>query len=159
MVPADWQHPKDHRGHLRPLHDGYNAAVAEWDEGHAKWNLGLRRDWSGGGWKSLDGSESSYSEWVGERPRKADYMPDWPKEQRTHLMMYETCTEGTPISPAFQTPEECARWLADNGASAFGDSTASYEAWLNTCRRGWAASAFIIPGRGIVSGVEASRGA
>jgi len=49
-------------------------------------------------------------------------------------MMYETCTEGTPISPAFATPEELARWLADNEASAFGGMTASYEGWLRTIK-------------------------
>ena len=43
-----------------------------------------------------------------------------PIEERTHYQMYETCTEGTPISPVMETPENLARWLADNGASAFG---------------------------------------
>lgn len=44
--------------------------------------------------------------------------------------MWETCTEGSPISPSFATPEELARWLADNGASAFADHTASFDDWL-----------------------------
>lgn len=53
-------------------------------------------------------------------------------------MMYENTSEGTPISPAFETPEELAHWLADNGASAFGSETASYESWLRICRGGFA---------------------
>jgi len=44
--------------------------------------------------------------------------------------MYETCTEGTPISPVMDSLETLARWLADNGASAFGEMTATYEQWL-----------------------------
>ena len=44
--------------------------------------------------------------------------------------MYETCTEGTPISPVCATAEECARYCAEHEVSAFGDMTASYEWWL-----------------------------
>lgn len=84
-----------------------------------------------------------YTDWAGPRPSPDDYMPDWPEDQRTHLMMYEDTTEGTPISPAFATPEELARWLADTGASAFGNMTATYEQWLATCREGWAVSMVI----------------
>ena len=68
-------------------------------------------------------------------------------------MMYEDTTEGTPISPAFETPEELARWLADTGASAFGSLTATYDEWLNMIKRGSSVSAAIIDGR-LVSGVS-----
>ena len=54
---------------------------------------------------------------------------------------------------AFRTPEELARWLADTGASAFGEMTATYEQWLATCRSGWAPSA-VACGGDLVSGVE-----
>ena len=83
----------------------------------------------------------------------APCMPTWAKDEATHYMMYETCTEGTPISPAFATPEELAHWLADAGASAFGNQTATYEQWLSTIKRGWAPSAVMLPFIGIVSGV------
>jgi len=72
-------------------------------------------------------------------------------------MMYETTSEGTPISPAFATPEELAQWLADNGASSFGSSTASYESWLRVAKGGWAPSA-IMDQNGLRSGVEALGG-
>lgn len=90
----------------------------------------------------------------GNPPDINDYMPNWPDAERTHLMMYETTSEGTPISPAFRTPEELARWLADNKASAFGSMTASYESWLEVARGGWAPSAIYTPETGLVSGVE-----
>ena len=54
---------------------------------------------------------------------------------------------------AFLTPEECARWLADNEASAFGRETASYEAWLATCKQGHAVGLIMGPW-GIKTGVE-----
>jgi hypothetical protein len=81
-------------------------------------------------------------------------MPAWPDEQRTHLMMYEDTSEGTPISPAFATPEDLAHWLADNGASALGSSTATYEQWLRVARGGWAPS-LVADANGVVNGVAA----
>jgi hypothetical protein len=67
-------------------------------------------------------------------PKPKEYMPVWTAEEATHFMMYETCTEGTPISPAFATIEELARYLADTGASAFGSQTADYDHWLKICK-------------------------
>ena len=142
-VPPDWQHPKewrwDHRGNrverYKPLFPGenYQSRVDEWDEECAKWKAGWRPDYA-----DSEGRAMTYEQYSGQRPHRDDYMPNWPAEQRTHLMMYEDTSEGTPISPAFATPEELARWLADNNASAFGSSTASYEAWLRVALGGWA---------------------
>lgn len=138
-VPADWQHPKKFvygpRGieeRYCPLHAGecYRPRVDEWDEECAKWKSGWRPECC----KDPENLAMSYEQYAGPRPHRDDYMPDWPAEQRTHLMMYEDTSEGTPISPAFATPEELARWLADTGASAFGDSTATYEQWLRVAR-------------------------
>lgn len=66
--------------------------------------------------------------------------------------MWETTSEGSPISPVFDTPEKLAQWLADNGASSFGRDTATYEQWLGMIRRGWAPSA-VIGASGLQSGV------
>jgi hypothetical protein len=158
LVPANWQHPKNEHGHYVALYDGkdYDRKVREWDEASAKWQEGLRDDWKGG-WRPLDGTEeaNTYAEWDGERPNADDYMPRWTEAEARRLMMYETCSEGTPISPDFETPEELARWLADNGASAFGYQTASYEGWLRVAQGGFACSAVAVPGMGIMSGVDA----
>jgi hypothetical protein len=82
-------------------------------------------------------------------------MPDWPKEQRTHYQMYETTTEGTPISPVMDSPESLARWLVDNNAASFGPCTATYEQWLGTILSEVGVVAAIIePGKGLRSGVE-----
>jgi hypothetical protein len=67
--------------------------------------------------------------------------------------MWETTSEGSPISPVFATPEGLARWLADTGASAFGGTPATYEQWLGMVRVGWAPSA-VADGSGLRSGVE-----
>lgn len=159
-VPADWQHPKDERGEYVPLFDGYTERVERWDREAAKWNEGLVYNWGHERrgeleWKPRPETDcATFEEWDGRRPCAKDYMPDWPADQRTHLQMYETCTEGTPISPVCATPEDLARWLADTGASACGNETASYEAWLSVCR-GRPAPSMVIRGGVFMSGVEA----
>ena len=160
-VPANWQHPKefrwDHLGNraeqYKPLFPGerYQPEVDEWDEECAKWKDGWRPDYC----TDPKSRSMTYEQYSGQRPHKDDYMPDWPAEQRTHLMMYENTSEGTPISPAFATPEELARWLVDNGASAFGISTGTYDGWLRVARGGWAPSAVSIDGGQLVNGVDA----
>lgn len=156
-VPANWQHPKNARGYYEPLLGGsYSEAVADWDKANAKWSEGFRECYSGKAqWVKRDETDGeTYEDYAGERPTPDEYMPDWPDEERTHLMMYETTSEGTPISPAFATPEELAHWLADSGASAFGDMTASYDAWLATCRQGYTAGSAVMVGGEFISAVE-----
>jgi len=98
--------------------------------------------------------EEYFEEYYGGAPDPDHYMPSWTEEEKTHIMMYQNTSEGTPISPAFETPEELARWLADNGASSFGEMTATYEQWLGVCRGGWAPSA-VMQGGVLQSGVAA----
>lgn len=149
MVPADWQHPKVNGRYAPLLKDGPDR----WDEKRAKWYAGLVDDCRGGWVPKSDYHTGTYEEWAGERPSPDDCMPEWPADQRTHLMMYENTSEGTPISPAFAKAEDLARWLADNDASSFGSMTATYEQWLSTINRGWAVTAVMVGGV-MRSGVE-----
>jgi hypothetical protein len=154
-VPENWEHPKSDNGDYIPLHDGkYSEELEKWKLENEKWNEGLSDDWNGG-WKpkKKEYENMSYSEYNGSKPKKKDYMPEFDESELTHIMMYEDTSEGTPISPAFETPEELAHWLADNNASAFGDMTATYEHWLATCKSGWAPSAVVVRGK-MMSGVE-----
>ena len=133
MVPAGWEHPVDSRGNYEPLYDGYEEAVEAFVKDIEK--MGLL--------KALEENDGG--------PRYSDYMH--PEGERTHYMMYEDTSEGTPISPAFATPEELARWLADNNASAFGNRTATYEQWLHTIKSSY--SLGLVISNGVVqSGVE-----
>ena len=156
MVHKDWVHPtyiNPHRGEvLRPMHsDSHAESVEHWEGERGKWD---KRECSY--MKPSDYEGTTFEDEFGERPDPDDYMPDWPEAERTHLMMYENTSEGTPLSPAFSTPEELARWLADNGASSFGKFTATYEQWLGTCKRGFAPAAIVENGR-MMSGVEGLR--
>jgi hypothetical protein len=165
MVPPRWQHPTEWGTDWRTgqpklrfiaLLDGdYEKEAAAWEEKNAQWERGFVHDWSTNGWTPKGAEhDCSFEQWHGARPKAEHYMPVFESGTATHLMMYETTSEGTPISPAFATPEELARWLADNNASAFGGEGASYEAWLNMARGGWAPSA-VLTGGHLISGVEA----
>jgi hypothetical protein len=154
MVPPDWVHPED-----ESLSEDFTQRHADWVETRDQFNNGMVRDWGSPldkAWKPKDARNAGVSleEWAGSEPIASEYMPEWPAEVATHFMMYETVTEGSPISPAFATPEELALWLVDNNASAFGREGATYEQWLSTILRGFAPSA-IITNNKIESGVAA----
>jgi hypothetical protein len=90
-------------------------------------------------------------------PEKKKQAEDWKQEEPPSgegWQMWETTSEGSPISPVFDSPEKLARWLAETGASSFGSMTATYDQWLDMCRAGWAPSAMAVAGN-FMSGVEA----
>jgi hypothetical protein len=130
-VPADWQHPKDKKGHYIPMDDHFPYNKEEIQEG-------LRDGW-------LKNEPPNYG---------VPVMPQWPDSERTHYQMYEDTSEGTPISPVMETPEALARWLADHKASAFAGMTATYEHWLATIKRGSSVGMAFSPKTGFISGVE-----
>lgn len=61
-------------------------------------------------------------------------MPVWEQSECTHLMMYETITEGTPCSPAFSQDWELAAWLAQNDVLWAAREVGSVEDWLAVIR-------------------------
>ena len=137
QVPKDWKHPRDEwKGEYKPLLTDYPGNLEEFRVDIEEMGLGEALDYYGGG------------------PQTDDYMPVWTLDEATWFMMYETTSEGTPLSPSFETIEELAHWLADNNASAFGKIGATYEQWLSTCKAGFAPSG-LITSSGIISGVEA----
>lgn len=152
-VPSDWLHPRQTDNHkYQPLYDeSYVKAAKEWKANFLAWEAGYN--------VAMDrprGSDDNCEFWDydGNPPDRECYRPEWPEDTRTHLQMYETTSEGTPISPVMATPEELAQWLFDNNASSFGSDTASYEAWLRVAQGNSACSA-VVTDAGLVSGVEA----
>jgi hypothetical protein len=91
------------------------------------------------------------------KPSREDYMPDFAEHDPDTLgwAIYETTSEGTPLTPTFATPEELATWCAEHKVSTFGDFTADYDSWLAMIYEGWAPSAVLSPDGGFQSGVEA----
>ena len=50
--------------------------------------------------------------------------------------MWETTSEGSPISPVFKTPQKLASWLEQSKASAFAGQSATYDEWLEMIHEG-----------------------
>jgi hypothetical protein len=152
-VPATWEHPRDERGSYRPLHDHFNTKLADWDEQDAKWSEGLRSDFHGG-WEPRSGGELtlSFEDWYGERPDPQWYMPDFPESERTHYQLYESVSEGTPLSPPMPTEEALATYMATHPeADEF--NPCSYDQWLAMIRAGSCMSFGVVNGR-MLTGVE-----
>lgn len=69
--------------------------------------------------RCLDPSvQAEYEAWEETEPPKGD---GW--------QLWETCSEGSPVSPVFETKEQLADWCVDN-ATTFADFKATREQWL-----------------------------
>ena len=70
--------------------------------------------------------------------------------------LWETVSEGSPISPPFATPEGLAAWLASPAYGRSVDKGITYESWLSFIKGPGYAPSFVSDGQGnLVSGVEA----
>lgn len=111
-VPADWVHPiyesdsiqaRARVGEFRPLFNrDYDSACVEWYEKAAAF-------------KPIDDIKF-YHDYNGNPPDKKTYRDRaWTAEEATHYQMYETVSEGTPVSPVFATKEDLVQYLIKNG--------------------------------------------
>jgi len=114
-VPLGWCHPVDERGHYVPMHDRpYESAIAEWTDGLVAFNRGDEI--------LPDGTErkvvTEYGGWADWEPMPTPdvYRPAFTSEP-TCYQIYETVSEGTPVSPVFETKDEMIVWLVNQGHS------------------------------------------
>lgn len=113
-VPSGWEHPKNEKGHYRPLYDKtYRKAVCDYV-------------WLDLGWylcrpKCLD-------EWFRMFPERTYYRPRW-KQEPTHYQIYETVSEGSPVSPVFANLSDLEGWLVTQGYSESASRRFAAEGW------------------------------
>lgn len=86
-----------------------------------------------------------------EAPDPADYMPEIPEGSPFGWQMYETVSEGSPVSPVCATKDGLAAWLSSPAA---GREQVSPEVAARFVDAGWAPSFFSSPQTGFISGVE-----
>ncbi len=92
--------------------------------------------------------------WPSEEDRLAydNWEPSQPPEGPGY-QLWETTSEGSPISPVFAEPEPLARWLSGNRQDTI-DHNTSYETWLSFITGpGWAPT-LIGASEGLVAGVQ-----
>lgn len=156
-VSEFWKHPRsESTGLYVPLHGHpYSQELRDWETERAQWDSGSTDGFMAKDRIAYKRNGGMFSDWHGRHPDPDEHMPEWPEAEQTHCQMYESTSEGTPVSPVMDTPEELARWCADNKVSTFGTgSFATYEQWLAVCRDGFAPS-FVITDGVMMSGVEA----
>ena len=69
--------------------------------------------------------------------------------------MWETVSEGSPISAVCDSPESLARWMVDNEPRMGLDADTTYEQWLAMIRQGWCPS-LVSNGGQVVTGAQAA---
>ena len=119
-------------------------AVQVWTLGKAAWESGADPD-------AAKYPQYTYEEWNGECPDDPEYYrPEWPEGTPLGYCLYETVTEGSALSPVFETAEELAQWMASNeiwGARYTLEQARSFVA------QGWAPS-FVMMGGQFQDGVS-----
>jgi hypothetical protein len=154
-VPLDWTHPRDARGRYQPMDDeAYEDAAARWLADCLAWSQGTT------GTEEQRKSHPYFWDWHGPPPNRAYYRPKWREETRVGYQVYETVTEGTPVSPVFKSKDELIAWLtapipADDqypDLSVQGMSSAQAERFVEAA---WAPSFIMRAGQPLVTGPKA----
>lgn len=94
---------------------------------------------------------STIERYEGQRAEAEAWEPTDPPEG-DGWQLWETVTEGSPISPVFATADELAAWMSD---PARGDRWVPQETAAKFIADGWAPTGISTPAGGFVSGVEA----
>ena len=99
MVPKDWEHPRDENGRYKRLYaEDYETARENWYSDCIK---------GGGRYIGGDGEKTWWHDWAGSPPDLESYRNrTWKPEEATCIQMYETVSEGTPVSPVFERGAE-----------------------------------------------------
>lgn len=114
-VAPNWSHPVMFRnGNMEfvPLLKSFSEDLRNWERESKEWEDGTHEDLVKG-YVSKDYYPTL--EDYEPKPERESYMPEWSSEEATWLQVYETVSEGTPISPAFATPEELIDYLVEYG--------------------------------------------
>ena len=163
MVPPNWEHPKkatwDFRkncsvDHYIPMHNrNFDEASANWIREFQKF---LAENPSGKNDKGY-----FFWEWEGNPPVKEQHQT-FTKAEATWFQVYETVSEGTPLTPPFQTKQEIVEYLTTKGDfwQQIDPSSWRGKAWSRAAAEkfvevGHAMSFVVSPKHGIQSGHEA----
>lgn len=141
-VPADWEHPRytkddapytNRIGEFIPLYDeDYESAADEWMAQYALWQEGKH------GYQPCD---SKYFWEYDSPPSQDSYRArKWSEAEATHYQMYETVSEGTPVSPVCASPQELVEYLIANGD--YWDQKRGHGGWHRASAEGFVRTGF-----------------
>lgn len=110
MVPAAWEHPKDKYGKFLPMFNRNYAEEAEawvrqFHEHELEKKILLK-----------NGKEPDYNYyWEYDYPPDEDTCVPYTKTEANWYQVYETVSEGTPVTPPFETQQELIDHLVEFG--------------------------------------------
>jgi hypothetical protein len=97
-----------------PLFDSdYDSAAEDWIRNFELWQKGKHPEQD----KSYNQDTKYY--WEYDSPPDPEYhrTRKWTPEEATAYQVYSTVSEGTPVSPVFETTEALQQWLVEQGHS------------------------------------------
>jgi hypothetical protein len=141
-VPPNWEHPRDKQdgGYIPMLDIDYDTAAQRWIDELMQWEN--KQEWKG---KSC----RYFWDWDGGPPNEEYHRPVF-TEKPTWYQVYETVSEGCPVSPPFETKEELVDYLVEYGDfwdQRRGDGGWTRENAESFVRREWAPSGWMIAGK------------
>lgn len=150
-VKKGWEHPRYTEGRwagdYHPMHDEfYGDALAEWEEDKKQWLAGTHPHLKT---YEQEPTIESFNEWFGEEAPDPEYYraEKW-TEEACCFQYYQTVSEGTPLSPVFETLQELEDWLVKEEGH-------SRESAKRFCEAGHAPSFMMnMPEGKIASGVD-----
>lgn len=131
-VPKGWEHPRQQCKHspwaggctdakrnggmcYQPLYDrDFETHAVQWLADCADWEANNPKS-GRAEWEAEEGERKFFWEYDGDPPDRTYYRPKWSDEERTCYQMYETVSEGTPVSPVFETKEALVDYLVNYG--------------------------------------------
>lgn len=128
-VPANWEHPKDESGNYIPMFNVYYGDVLkEWLDNNERWANGTHLDLIND--PVLKEKYPFYSMWEAFPDPKSYHTKKYTEDELTHIQLYETTSEGTPISPVFPKEEfDKLCEYAANHVTTFAHFTATKNEW------------------------------
>jgi hypothetical protein len=162
-VPPDWEHPRyndydsSHPGQIgryMTLHDNdYQTAALNWIKAATENHFNFHPDLESIKRQEQHGCQNIHLigfYWEYDHPPDPDHHRArvWTEEEATHYQMYETVSEGTPVTPVFATLQELEDWLVEKGEMHGSEYEKKYSraAAKAFCEDQWAASMVIVNG-------------
>ncbi len=114
MVPPNWQHPNNADGHPQPMYDQwFEDAFDEWLAEFDRIRTGDLTDIE----RECYPSSRPLAEWLLDEgaPHDLAYYRPWRDEEATWFQVWQTVSEGSPVTPPFATKGELVDYLVEHG--------------------------------------------
>ena len=156
-VPPNWEHPKYTAenapspamiGEYRACRDEtFDDALGKWNEEYQMWKAGTHPNQLNP--RFAKWARDEFTEWIGGPPNPLYHRPAF-TEEATWFQVYQTVSEGTPVSPPFATKVELVDYLTEMGdfwTQANGDRPPTREQAEAFVNEGFAVSMAVAGGR------------